>query len=441
MPASVLHQKVSAIADDPASVAAGEVVPSDWNAEHTISGVLDVANGGTGVTTSTGTGSVVRATGPTFAPDVVISGSSSNSALRITQTGTGNALLVEDSASTDSTPFIVTADGKVGMGVPNASYFPGNIGLYITANDGNYRTLFQRMSDDSSGPQFFFRKGRGSIQAVTGVQSGDRLGTFSFSGHVDASNNVEAASIFGEVDGTPGLSDMPGRLVFSTTADGAGSPTERMRINNAGNVGIGGTPTVDLLRLTGTASGGTTINGLIIDQTVGSGVTANYRSVLSRPILQNATFTLTNLYHFYTNPQTKPAAATLSNQYGFHAESTLTDATSNYGFYGNIASGTGRWNVYAAGTASNYFAGNIGLGTTSFGTSATNTLCVFTGTAPTTAPADTVQIYSTDLSAGNTIPSFYTEGTNVGTGTPAANRTIAIRMNGTVYYLIASTIP
>ena len=158
MAVTITHPFVSAISDDPAAVTAGQVVPSNWNATHSISGTLDVSNGGTGVTTSTGTGSVVLSTGPTFAPDVVISGSSSNSALRITQTGTGNALLVEDSASTDSTPFIVTADGRVGMGVPNASYFPGNIGLYITANDGNYRTLFQRMSDDSSGPQFFFRK-------------------------------------------------------------------------------------------------------------------------------------------------------------------------------------------------------------------------------------------------------------------------------------------
>ena len=124
-----------------------------------------------------------------------------------------------------------------------------------------------------------------------------------------------------------------------------------------GNVGIGGSPTVDALRITGTASGSTFINGQVIGQTVGSGVTDAYRGVLSRPILQNATFTLTNLYHFYANPQTKPASPTLTNQYGYHAETTLTDATNNYGFYGAIASGTGRWNVYAAGTAPNYFAG------------------------------------------------------------------------------------
>jgi len=43
-----------------------------------------------------------------------------------------------------------------------------------------------------------------------------------------------AAAIYAEVDGTPSAGDMPGRLVFSTTADGASSPTERMRITNGG---------------------------------------------------------------------------------------------------------------------------------------------------------------------------------------------------------------
>lgn len=39
-------------------------------------------------------------------------------AVRITQTGTGNALVVEDSANPDSTPFVITADGKVSVGAP-----------------------------------------------------------------------------------------------------------------------------------------------------------------------------------------------------------------------------------------------------------------------------------------------------------------------------------
>jgi hypothetical protein len=56
----------------------------------------------------------------------------------------------------------------------------------------------------------------------------------------DGSAYRSAARIEAVVDGTPGASDMPGRLVFSTTADGASSPTERMRISSAGTVTLGG---------------------------------------------------------------------------------------------------------------------------------------------------------------------------------------------------------
>jgi hypothetical protein len=45
---------------------------------------------------------------------------------------------------------------------------------------------------------------------------------------------LQGAHIRAFVDGTPGVDDMPTRLVFSTTADGASSPTERMRISSAG---------------------------------------------------------------------------------------------------------------------------------------------------------------------------------------------------------------
>jgi hypothetical protein len=84
--------------------------------------------------------------------------------------------------------------------------------------------------------------------------------------------------------------------------------------------------------------------------------------------------------------------------------------------------------------------GNLGLGTSTFGTSAATVLAIATGTAPTTGPADTIQIYSTDLSAGNTMLSLYTEGTIVNTNTTAATtHRIAIRVNGTVYYLLANT--
>ena len=86
--------------------------------------------------------------------------------------------------------------------------------------------------------------------------------------------------------------------------------------------------------------------------------------------------------------------------------------------------------------------GNVGINTATFGTSAATVLGIKTGTAPTTGPADTIQLYSTDLSAGNTILSLFTEGTGATTAgitNVTVTNKIAIRVNGTVYYLLATT--
>ena len=91
----------------------------------------------------------------------------------------------------------------------------------------------------------------GTIGSQTIVQSGDALGYLQFRGS-DGTNQLAAAHIKTEVDGTPGTNDMPGRLVFSTTADGASSPSERMRITNSGTVGVGNlTPTSATLEVQG----------------------------------------------------------------------------------------------------------------------------------------------------------------------------------------------
>lgn len=69
----------------------------------------------------------------------------------------------------------------------------------------------------------------------TSLGDGDAIGRISYGG-ADGSSYVPAARIDAFVDGTPGTNDMPGRLVFSTTANGASSPTERMRIKNDGTI-------------------------------------------------------------------------------------------------------------------------------------------------------------------------------------------------------------
>ena len=90
-------------------------------------------------------------------------------------------------------------------------------------------------ANTSAGHFDFFRSASSTLGTNTLVGIDDRLGQTRFFG-ADGSTYIEAARIAAEVDGTPGASDMPGRLVFSTTADGLSSPTERMRITSGGAV-------------------------------------------------------------------------------------------------------------------------------------------------------------------------------------------------------------
>ena len=108
-------------------------------------------------------------------------------------------------------------------------------------NASNSAASIVSNANNAGAPHLYLAKSRGgSVGSNTIVQSGDGLGFIQWSGN-DGSQFEVAAQIGCEVDGTPGANDMPGRLVFSTTADGAASPTERMRINSSGQILYGTT--------------------------------------------------------------------------------------------------------------------------------------------------------------------------------------------------------
>jgi hypothetical protein len=109
--------------------------------------------------------------------------------------------------------------------------------IQVAGSGGLAAASIARYSGDAFQPQLSLQKSRGGIGAQSLVSASDTLGQVTFEGS-DGSSFKQAASIRCEVDGTPGANDMPGRLVFSTTSDGAASPTERMRISSAGEVKI-----------------------------------------------------------------------------------------------------------------------------------------------------------------------------------------------------------
>lgn len=115
-----------------------------------------------------------------------------------------------------------------------------------------------QFSADTTGANISLQKSRGAtVGTNTIASSGDTVGTITFAG-ANGTGYTTCATITAAIDGTPGASnDMPGRLIFSTTVDGAGTPTERMRITNAGNVGIGNNAPSVFIDATRTANDGT----------------------------------------------------------------------------------------------------------------------------------------------------------------------------------------
>jgi hypothetical protein len=147
----------------------------------------------------------------------------------------------------------ITSAGNVGIGTSSP------ITKLHISSDGE---VVQLIDSSSNLGNIQFRRVNGTQASPTIVSSDDFLGTLQFRGY-DGSILRVAAQILASVDGTPGSSDMPGRLSFFTTADGSVTSTERMRINSAGRVGIGtSTPATSLHVGNGTTSTDFTIDGL-----------------------------------------------------------------------------------------------------------------------------------------------------------------------------------
>ena len=169
-------------------------------------------------------GRVVSAAG------LAIDANSATDAVRITQIGTGNAFVVEDSASPDANPFTIDSSGIVLIGLTT---LVGGEKVQAVGGYGAYR-----YTNDTSASFINIRKSRGvNAGDVTTVQSGDQIGNLNFLG-TDGTAFVSAAAITTEVDGTPATGSMPGRLVFRTTPTGSGTPVEAMRITSGQGVQI-----------------------------------------------------------------------------------------------------------------------------------------------------------------------------------------------------------
>ena len=176
---------------------------------------------------------------------VGIGSTAPNTKLQVGDYSGANSITIGSSSSTNGA--ILFADGTTGNEAyrgyveykhSNDVLVFGTGGADKATIDGSGRLLVGTSS--SSGAQLFRVRGNtsGSANAAdiafmtgtTSLSSGSRIATLAF----QDGNENNYASITVRGDGTSGSNDYPGRIEFSTTADGQASPTERMRLNNQG---------------------------------------------------------------------------------------------------------------------------------------------------------------------------------------------------------------
>jgi hypothetical protein len=109
-------------------------------------------------------------------------------------------------------------------------------------------------SNAASSAIFNLQRGEGAATITTG----EGLGLIDFTDNAGNSFGFIAC----DADGTAGAGDYPGRFVFATTADGASSPTERLRITSAGVLQIADAGNITVGTTTGTKIGTATTQKL-----------------------------------------------------------------------------------------------------------------------------------------------------------------------------------
>jgi hypothetical protein len=131
----------------------------------------------------------------------------------------------------------------------------------------------------------------------------------------------------------------------------------------AGSLGIGTTSlSATTLAISKNITGNTLGSGIANYGTIQSDVTSIYYGFFNGLYTQATTFTLSSYYHYFATQQGIGSGSLVTSQTGFNVASSLTGATNNFGFRGQIPSGTNRWNLYMDGTANNYLAGALSIG-------------------------------------------------------------------------------
>jgi hypothetical protein len=198
---------------------------------HDADGGEHIAGDGTDLTITSGADIILAGTAVNITADTIDLSDA-------TKDVTLNAAV--DALNFDSNTLSIDAsNNRVGIGTAA----PTNpLEVAVGAADESVRLSCYSTTDAHHGALLFTKSGNATIGTAAATAAGETLGAIVAQGHHTGNAVKAAASIKFQGDAAPDGDSVPGRIIFSTSdADDAGSPTERMRIADDGNIGIGNT--------------------------------------------------------------------------------------------------------------------------------------------------------------------------------------------------------
>lgn len=184
--------------------------------------VTPVTNGGTGTSTQFTAGSLVfaGASGVYSQDNANLFWDDSNNRLGIGTATPSVPLTIGDSTAPTNVTVLNT--------------------LISTNTAAGVSAAFRKSADSTNGVNIGLLKSRGTAASPTAVNTGDTAGILTFYGY-GGTNYRAVATINGIVETYTSDTNVSGYLIFSTNSGGT-SATEKMRLDAAGNLGLGVTP-------------------------------------------------------------------------------------------------------------------------------------------------------------------------------------------------------
>jgi hypothetical protein len=211
----------------------GTIVDADVNASAAIAGTKVAPNFGSQTITTTGV--ISPALGTAALPSVAFTGDTDTGIFSPGADQVAISTNGSEAARIDSSgSLLVRASTETLPGDRTAVWLQSHSNGLTQASAG----LFQWGSNTGGSADLVFGR---SLSATVGTQTAvtNNVAIARIRGYAsDGTNFGESARIEMAADAAATTGSTPGRLVFSVTADGASSPTERMRIDSSGFVHI-----------------------------------------------------------------------------------------------------------------------------------------------------------------------------------------------------------